>query len=385
MFSSRGPADLEPNALARMRAAREPIPYDLTLSNPTACGIEYPQGQLDPLSDRAGLIYRPDPLGLRSAREAVAAEYARIGQAPDPDRIVLTASTSEAYALLFKVLCDPGDAVLVPAPSYPLFEHLAALEGIRADRYPLDPTGNFQPDLSGIAHSNARAVIAVHPNNPTGTYLAPAAAYELESVCARGGMALIVDEVFRAFALPPASAPASFTGPSAALRFRLNGLSKHAGLPQLKLAWILAEGPDALVQSAIERLAFAADTYLSVATPVQLAAGRLLETSAGVRDAIRKRCGANLDTLRRAAARVGEVTLVVPQAGWSVVLRYPRVTDEEALALELLERHGVAVHPGYFFDFPTDGWLALSLLPPPEIFAAGIRIVLERLSYPDGA
>ena len=380
MFSRRIPADLRPNALAQLRAARDPIPFDLTVSNPTQCAIAYPEGLLDPLAAREGITYRPDPLGLRSAREAVVAEYDRLGEAVDPDRVVLSASTSEAYALLFKVLCDPGDAVLVPVPSYPLFEHLAALEGVRALPYPLDPTGGFQPDLAEVSEVDARALVAVHPNNPTGTYVGAAAASELASFCARTGTALIVDEVFHAYPLPPATPPASFAGPTEALRFRLSGLSKHIGLPQLKLAWIRVDGPRPLVDEAIERLAFAADNYLSVGTPVQLALGSLLEQGAVVRRAILERCIANLATLEREIAGVPGVTLVRPEGGWSAVLRFPRVVSEEALVLELLDRQGVAVQPGYFFDFPAEGWLALSLLPHGSVFEPGVRRLLERVS-----
>lgn len=384
MFSSRVPADLRPNALARAREARVRIPLDLTVSNPTLCSIPYPQDLLSPLSRIEGLAYLPDPVGTRGAREAVAEEYARLGETVDPASIVLTASTSEAYALLFKTLCDPGDSVLVPAPSYPLFEHLAALEGVRAKRYPLDPTGGFQPDLDGVDLDGAKAIVAVHPNNPTGTYVTLASGTELASVAERNGIALIVDEVFHAYALPPASVPATFAGTGGALTFRLNGLSKHVGLPQLKLAWILVSGPDVLRLEALERLAFVADHYLSVATPVQLALRSILREGAAVRREILARCEANLAFLESAARVVPEVTLARPQGGWSAVLRFPRIVPEERLALELLERDGVAVHPGYFFDFPEDGWLALSLLPPPAIFEEGTSRLLARLAEHHG-
>jgi hypothetical protein len=383
MFSRRIPGDLRPNALARLRDDRTRIPFDLTLSNPTLCGIPYPDGLLAPLGRAAGLAYLPDPLGSRGAREAVAEEYGRMGEAADPAAMVLTASTSEAYAFLFKTLCDPGDAVLVPAPSYPLFEHLAALEGVRAIPYPLDPTGGFQPDVHAAAGSGARALVAVHPNNPTGTYVGKAAAEELRSICAPSGMALIVDEVFHAYPLGagenPAEVRGSFAGESETLTFRLNGLSKHVGLPQLKLAWILVSGPPELRDAALERLAFVADNYLSVGTPVQLSLRPILREGASVRKAILDRCSRNLAFLESSARSVPGVTVPRPAGGWSAVLRYPRVTEEERIALDLLEQDGVAVHPGYFFDFPEEGWLALSLLPPPAAFEEGVRLLLRRV------
>lgn len=381
MFSRRIPRDLRPNALARRRIEGARVLYDLTVSNPTLCGIEYPAGLLSRLGRPEGLVYRPDPLGVAGAREAVAEEYARLGVAVRMDSIVLAASTSEAYSLLFKLLCDPGDAVLVPAPSYPLFAHLAALEGVRAVAYPLDPTGLWQPDLHSVAGVQAKALIAVHPNNPTGTYLAPRSAEDLSSACARRDMALIVDEVFHAYPLPPVVAAASFAGRDGeALTFTLNGLSKHVGLPQAKLAWMVVSGPASVAAEALERLAFVSDNYLSVATPVQLALPHLLREGAAVRRGILARCSRNLGALARAVGDVPGVTLERPGGGWSAVLRFPRVIGEEALALSLLDEDAVAVHPGYFFDFSEEGYLALSLLPPERIFDEGSRRVLRSIA-----
>jgi len=379
MFSRRIPTSLAPNLLSRARAKLRSIPHDLTQSNPTLCGIDYATDLLAPLSSPAGLAYDPDAQGLPSAREAVAREISRSGRTVDPGAIVLCASTSEAYSLLFRLLCDPGDAVLVPVPSYPLFEHLAALDGVRALAYPLDPGTGYDPDPGGIESAGARALVLVHPNNPTGTYVSPRAASEIVERCARLGIALIVDEVFHGYPLPPATAAPSFAGAEEVLTFTLGGLSKHLGLPQLKLAWIAVSGPGPGVREALERLSFIADQYLSVGTPVQLALPRLFREGAAVREAIAARCLANLRALEAEIARAPWITLVRPQGGWSAVLRFPNVVEEEPLVLALLEEDGVAVHPGYFFDFPEDGHLALSLLPAPPVFVEGVRRVLERI------
>ena len=382
-FSRRVPADLAPNRLAALRAAGHTPEIDLTASNPTACGLEVPSALLAPLADPAGLEYRPDPRGLRRAREAVAAEYARFGAAVDPDRIILTASTSEAYAFLFKLLCEPRDAVLVPAPSYPLFEHLARLEAVDAPPYHLGREAGWRLDLDELAGADGRvrAVVVVHPNNPTGSFVHPDDAADLAALAARRGWAVIADEVFLDYPLDggPGSGR-SFAAEAAALTFVLGGLSKSVALPQLKLGWIVVGGPTDLVAAARERLELVADTFLSVATPVQLAAPALLRDGAASRAAVLARCRVNLATLRAAAAGVGEVDVLPVGGGWSAVLRIPSVVGEEDLAVELLVQDRVAVHPGYFFDFPADGYLVVSLLPEPGAFAAGIDRVLRRLA-----
>jgi len=376
MFSNRVPASLAPNAFARARARLGSVPYDLTVSNPTLCGIDYPEDLLAFLARPEGLAYHPDPQGLPDAREAVARELARAGRAVDPGALVLSASTSEAYSLLFRLLCDPDEAVLVPAPSYPLFEHLASLDGVRAVVYPLDPASGFETDLGGGYGTDVQALVLVHPNNPTGTYVSPGAAAEAIRVCARRGIALIVDEVFHAYALPPAVAAPSFAGTDAVLTFTLGGLSKHLGLPQVKLAWTIVSGPGPRVREAVDRLSFIADQYLSVGTSVQLALHHLFREGAAVRAGILSRCLANLHVLEAEVARERAVTLVRPEGGWSAVLRFPNVVDEEHLVVALLEEDGVAVHPGYFFDFPREAFLVLSLLPEPAAFAEGLARVL---------
>jgi len=391
MFSSRVPSDFEPNRLAQAAAARRAAglsTIDLTLSNPTRAGFDYEPDLLAPLADAQALTYDPAPFGLPSARAAVAVEYARRGLDVTPDRIALTASTSEAYSLLFKLLCAPGEAVLAPAPSYPLFEHLARADAVRALPYHLDPEADWRLDLDELSHQDedVRAVIVVHPNNPTGSFVHPDDGAALVELCARRGWALIADEVFLDY--PLAGGPGSgctFAAQASCLTFTLGGLSKSVGLPQLKLGWIVASGPFGETHAALERLAFLADTYLSVATPVQLALPRLLHDGAGVRAAILARCRSNLAALLDLASRVPWLSVHAPGGGWSVVLRFPAVVDEETLAIELLERDSVVVHPGYFFDFPRPGVLVVSLLPACETFAAGVAALLARLATHVGA
>jgi aspartate/methionine/tyrosine aminotransferase len=382
MFSKRVPADLRPNSIARALEAKGGVRYDLTESNPTRCGFEWPPDLLRVLSSRDGLTYRPDPLGHRVAREAVASHYHRRGVTVDPERILLTASTSEAYGFLFKLLCDPGETVLFPSPSYPLFEHLARLEGLRTRSYALDPDARWQPGAIDPGDDRPRALVAVHPNNPTGTYLHEASADEVVRFCDRHDMALVVDEVFfdYGYDLGESGPPSGFAGRNEVLTFTLGGLSKSLGLPQLKLSWIVVSGPDDRVAPALERLSFVADNYLTVSTPVQLALPELLRIDATLRDPIHRRCSANLWELTGEVVDVPGVRLIEPDGGWSACLRFPAVIDEETLALELIEKDDVAVHPGYFFDFPGEGYLVISLLPAPAVFIPGIRLLLLRLA-----
>lgn len=377
-FSSRTPADLRPNRIAEARADHPPA-FDLAVSNPTRCGLPYPPELLRPLAGPDGLVYRPDPRGLPGARAAVCGEIARLGVDVAPDRVLLTASTSEAYAFLFKLLCDPGEAVLTPVPSYPLFEHLARVEGVQALPYHLDGEHGWRLDLQELAASppGVRAVIAVHPNNPTGSYLHPEDALALQELCASRGWGLIVDEVFLDF--PLTAAARSLAGSRRCLTFVLGGLSKSVGMPQLKLGWIAASGPDGLLLEALDRLEHIADTFLSVGTPVQLALPSVLEQGAVVRHAILERCRGNLATLGELADGLLAVEVVQPGGGWSAVIRFPAVVDEEDLVVALLG-DGVAVQPGYFFDFPRDGYLVLSLLPEPAVFREGVTRVLAHLA-----
>ena len=387
MFSSRVPAHLESNrfalALARARAAGRPL-IDLTLTNPTQAGIAYPPDLFRAFAQSSASVYAPEPFGLPCAREAVAADFARRAIAVAPDRIILTASTSEAYSLLFKLLCEPaGDTVLVPVPSYPLFEHLTSLDGVGAASYRLHYDGRWWVDAASVAGAwsdRVRAVLAVSPNNPTGSVLSSGEFRDLASRCAAGDAALIIDEVFADYPLddePPANGGvAEHGGP---LTFRLGGLSKSAALPQVKLGWIAVSGADALVRCALERLELICDTYLSVSTPVQLAAAELIDRGAGMRQQVLERVRTNHALIREMVAAHPAVDLLHAQAGWSAVLRIPARTGEEETVLELLDRDGVIVHPGYFFDFPYEAFLVVSLLPPIAHVREGLSRVLERV------
>jgi alanine-synthesizing transaminase len=381
MFSSRLPSALEENAVtrarARLQAAGTPV-IDLTETNPTQVGIPYPPDVLAALASPAALSYTPEPLGLPGAREAVSRDYARQGVAIPPERIVLTASTSEAYSTLFKLLCDAGDEVLIPQPSYPLFDLLSRLDDVRTVPYALQMYGAWSLDRASIERAfspRTRAILVVTPNNPTGSMLDHDDTAWLLGVCAARGVALIADEVFADYAHSKRhSATAALRG--ADLCFSLGGLSKSAGLPQLKLGWIAVGGPDALVRAAIDRLELICDTYLSVATPVQEAAASLIEAGATIRAAIQQRIAANLDTCRALVAAQADMTMLEPDAGWCVVLRVPATESEEQRVLRLLEAHHVLVHPGYFFDFPSEAFLVLSLLPDRAVFAEGVRRVV---------
>jgi hypothetical protein len=385
MFSGRVPDDRAPTRLAQAVAdarRRGPV-IDLTLSNPTRAGLPYPPDVLRPLSDAAALTYRPEPFGMRSAREAVAATYIRRGLPVDADRIVLTASTSDAYSLLFKLLCEPGrSSVLTPVPSYPLFDHLTRLDGVESRRYALEYHGAWSIGAGEIDRAwadDTRAVLAVSPNNPTGSIVRDPDAAELVRACASRNAALIVDEVFWDYPLTDSLPEAPAFDSPACLAFRLGGLSKSAGLPQVKLGWIAVDGPAPLVADALDRLELICDTYLSVSTPVQVAGPFLIERGRDVRDRILERIRGNYRTLQSRAARAPGVSVLPADGGWSAVLRVPATASEEQLALDLLERHAVVVHPGYFFDFAHEAFLIVSLLPEPSAFERGIDAVMERV------
>ena len=379
-FSRRVPQRLESNRLTEAADARGEIPFDLSISNPTVCYLTYPDDLLTGLADPAGLRYRPDPFGPPETRAAVAREYERWGASVDPARVVLTASTSEAYSLLFKLLCNPGDTVLTPTPSYPLFDQLSRLDGLRIHPLPLDPDDDWRPVPAAIdtAPENTRVAIVVHPNNPTGSYIHPEDADALARSCRERGWALVADEVFLPFPLDggPGS-ERSFATRDDTLTFTLGGLSKSAGLPQLKLAWIVVSGSDPLVTAALARLEYIADAYLSVSTPVALATPRILSMSDTVRNAITDRCRGNLAILRKMAASLPAVTVPRVGGGWSALVRLPAVLDDEEIAVRLLSERGVAVQPGYLFDLPNDGTLVLSLLTPEPTWRKGLEEIFE--------
>jgi alanine-synthesizing transaminase len=378
-FSSRLPADLTTNrltaALAAARAVGRTI-IDLTESNPTRAGFEYPADLLAPLAAPRGLVYAPEPLGVPAAREAIAGDFARRGLAVARDRIVLAASTSEAYSLLFKLLCDPADEVLVPVPSYPLFDHLTRLDAIRSIPYPLEHHGTWSidfPRLEAALSPRTRAVLLVNPNNPTGSFVRAAETERLATICRDRGVAIISDEVFADYALTAAGSGSSgaLIGRDDVLGFTLGGLSKSIGLPQAKLAWMAVSGPEAAVRSALTALELVCDTYLSVATPVQLAAEELLARGAAVRDQIARRIRSNYAALVGQAAAAPSCRVLGADGGWYAVIQVPSTATEEELVIALVERDGVLVHPGFFFDFPRESFAIVSLLSPPDAFAAG--------------
>ncbi len=384
MLSSRLPYDLAPNAythaLQALRLIGTPL-IDLTETNPTCVGIAYPPDLLAPLADRGAIRYDPHPLGLLSARECVAGELATRGAEVSAAQVALTASTSEAYGFLFKLFCDPGDVVLVPRPSYPLFDHLTRLECVRAVPYELEYHGTWRIDLdhlSACLDRTVKAVLVVSPNNPTGSYLHRADLNALVELLAERRIPVLGDEVFADYELDPAPHKATVLDARGLLTAALGGLSKSVGLPQLKLGWVVFQGPAEAVSAAMHGFELIADTYLSVATPVQVALPHLMAAGATVRHDIRGRTRRNLEALRTSTAKWPAVSVLETQGGWSAVVRVPSLLSEEALVMELLTEEHVVVHPGYYFDFVHESFLVVSLLPEPEQFDRGIERMLIR-------
>jgi alanine-synthesizing transaminase len=382
MFSNRTQWNLSNNrlteTLAQHRASGRKL-LDLSGSNPTECGFIYDSSAiLRALCSPAVLGYLPDPLGLKTARAAVRDYYGERGERIAIDDLVLTTSTSEAYSFVFRLLCNPGDEVLIPTPSYPLFDFLAEINDVKLTRYPLFYDHGWQIDLHALEQAitpRTRAVIVVHPNNPTGHFTKPSEMVRLDQFCVAHGMAIIADEVFLDFCLND-SRPASFAANTGALTFTMSGISKISGLPQMKLAWLVVSGAETEKREALARLEMIADTYLSMNAPIQLAAPALLKLRHGFQEQIMARVRRNLAELDSQLAGQNCSHLEV-EGGWYAVLRVPATRPDEDLAIELLEKHDVHVHPGHFYDFPGDGHLVLSLITPEQEFAEGVRRVVS--------
>jgi aspartate/methionine/tyrosine aminotransferase len=348
---------------------------DLTVSNPTVCGFEYDaEAILAPLGSAGALVYDPDPRGMRSAREAVAGYYGDHGAEVDPDAVVLTTSTSEGYGYLFRLLCDAGDEVLVAQPSYPLFDFLADLEDVRLRPYPLFYDHGWWIDFGELEKRigpTTKAIVVVHPNNPTGHATGAEDRHRLETICVRHRLALIVDEVFLDYPLGEERLRSFAVGPHPALTFCLSGMSKIAGLPQMKVGWIVGLGPEAVRREAMGRLEVVADTFLSMNAPVQMALPSWLAGRRGVQRQILERVRRNLAVAQRSGAEVLRVA-----AGWSAILRLPQVGEEDAAEM-LLREVGVVVHPGAFYGIAESGRVVVSLLGFEQGFAEGLERIVH--------
>ncbi|NYF52057.1 pyridoxal phosphate-dependent aminotransferase [Tunturiibacter gelidoferens] len=358
-------------AIREARAAGREL-VDLTVSNPTICGFDYDaEAVLAPLASREAMTYDPDPRGMRFAREAVAGYYGDHGAAVDPDSVVLTTSTSEGYGFLFRLLCDAGDEVLVAQPSYPLFDFLADLEDVRLKPYPLFYDYGWWIDFAELERRigpRTKAIVVVHPNNPTGHATGAGERGRLEEICARFGLALIVDEVFLDYPLEEGARLTSFAaGPHPVLTFVLSGMSKIAGLPQMKVGWIVGFGPEGDRGQAMGRLEVVADTFLSMNAPMQRALPVWLARRRGIQGQILDRVSGNLKI-----AVGGLVEVLRVEAGWSAILRLPQRLGEEDDAGLLLREAGVVVHPGRFYGIHEAGRVVVSLLGPVGDFAEGI-------------
>jgi aspartate/methionine/tyrosine aminotransferase len=383
MFADRTGWNLEPNrlseALAHHRAAGKPL-LDLTASNPTTCGFIYDsEALLRALNNPAALSYEPNLRGLDSARRAIVSYYADRDTHVSAGDILLTTGTSEAYSFVFRALCNPGDELLVPAPSYPLFAFLADIQDVKLIRYPLVYDHGWQIDFPALEQSitpRTRGVIVVHPNNPTGHFAKPEEAAKLNEICSTRRIALIVDEVFLDFSLAEEK-PSSFAAKRGALTFTMSGLSKISGLPQMKAAWLITTGPEPWRTQALARLEVIADTYLSMNAPIQLAIPAFLEQRHSFQSQLLARVRKNLAELDRQLAAQKSCSRLHLEGGWYAILRVPATRSDEDLAILLLNTKNLYVHPGHFYDFPSDGYLVVSLITPEPDFAEGIGRLLS--------
>jgi alanine-synthesizing transaminase len=388
MFSKRTEWKLTPNRFsqtqAELRSSGTEV-LDLSLSNPTRVGLQLDQEAiLQALAQPEALDYDPQPKGLLSARQAVALYYhdAHGVYGVDPESLVLTTSTSEGYSYLFRLLCNSNDEILVPKPSYPLFEFLADLQDVKLVPYPLIYDAGWQidfPSLYKAVNHRTRGVVVVHPNNPTGSYASSAEVDGLNRFCAEYNLSLIVDEVFLDYAIDGAPRT-SFVSNDSVLTFTLSGISKISGLPQMKVAWIAASGPEVVMHQAMARLEVISDTYLSMNVSVQLATPVLLDQRKNLQPLLLDRIRNNVQECDRQLARQKTCERLRVDGGWYAVLRVPALQSDEDLAIDLLRKVAVLVHPGHFYDFPRDGYLVLSLITPPEEFREGVSRLLSVLN-----
>jgi alanine-synthesizing transaminase len=401
MFAERTNWNLAPNrlseALAEHLAAGKRL-YDLSASNPTEVGFSYDrEAILHSLCNASALAYVPDPKGLLRARQGVAEYYAERGDEVQPEDIVLTASTSEAYSFVFRAMCNPGDELLVPAPSYPLFGFLADIHDVRLAHYPLVYDHGWQIDFASLEKAitpRTRGIIVVNPNNPTGHFVKPEELVALNEICLSRNMALIADEVFLDYShgdtngrrdllratrarVGDGQRPPSLAVNGGALTFTLSGLSKISGLPQMKAAWLVASGPDPLKKQALERIELIADTYLSMNAPIQLAMPTFLGHRGGFQKQVLTRVRRNVGELDRQLMVRKSCSRLEIEGGWYAVVRVPVTQSDEDLAVDLLMKRGIYVHPGHFYDFATDGYLIVSLIMPERDFAEGCRQMLS--------
>jgi len=391
MFSKRTNWNLDENAYTRAlrhhRAAGKRI-FDLIASNPTTCGFQYDEGAiLNALGDPASLRYGPEPKGMPAARAAVARYYADKGVEVDPEQLILTTGTSEGYSFLFRLLCEPGDEVLIAHPSYPLFDFLATIQDVKLRPFQIVYDHGWQIDFHSLQKElsgRTRAIVVVHPNNPTGNFVGIREAEQLRAICAERDLALIADEVFLDYEWKTAAhkkrhgtfASNAAASNAATLTFVLSGLSKIAALPQMKLGWIAASGPETAVREALARLEVIADTYLSLNAPLQCALPTLLAQRHAMQRQIAARVETNLSQLDEQLARQKPISRLEAEGGWYAVLRVPAVQSDEELAVRLLEERNVLVHPGHFYDFADQGYVVISLLTPAEEFKEGTNELL---------
>ena len=382
MFASRTNWNLKSNRLAEAleqhKASGRHL-LDLSASNPTECGFKYDAPAImRALCAPASLQYHPDPKGLKSARQAVSDYYAWHGERVSTNDLILTASTSEAYSFIFRLLCNPGDELLIPTPGYPLFDFLADVNDIKLTRYSLFYDHGWHIDMHALKQAitpRTRGIIVVHPNNPTGHFTKPEETAQLNQICYSSKMAIISDEVFLDFSL--GLEQKSFVVNTGALTFTMSGISKISGLPQMKFAWLAVSGPEDLKREALARLEMIADTYLSLNAPIQLAAPVLLQQRKQFQQQLMARVRSNITELDSQLEGNQHVSRLAVEGGWYAVLRVPATRPDEELALELLEKHEVYLHPGHYYDFPGDGYLVVSLITPEQDFAEGVRRILS--------